>query len=215
MYEFIQGRVCTSEDLSREPVCRGVARKLGEWHSVLPIASANKTKGTHHTNGVPALDASCPEVTSRYQRIKSTTPGKVAPNLWTVLQKWILALPRETEAQMKRNDLLQVELERIVTEFGNLPGLGKDGVCSDSTHSSHQALLIALAIADLRALRSSFRERYPSSTSVRPIVRDCRCLFHRLRVCHTCSCSFRHCKPFRRMGRLRMRLQRAAHALPT
>jgi len=166
MYEFIQGRVCTSEDLSREPICRGVARKLGEWHSVLPIASVNKTKGTHHTNGVPALDVSCPEVTSHYQRIKSTTPGKVAPNLWTVLQKWILALPRETEAQMKRNDLLQVELERIVTEFGNLPGLGKNGVCSDSTHPSHQALLIALAIADLRALRSSFRQRYPSSTSV-------------------------------------------------
>lgn len=134
MYEFIQGRVCTSEDLSREPIRRGVARKLGEWHSVLPIASVNKVKGTDHTNGVPASDVSCPKGSSHYQRIKLKTPGKVVPNLWTVLQKWILALPRETEAELKRNDLLQVELERIVTEFANLPGLGKDGVCSTFTH---------------------------------------------------------------------------------
>jgi ethanolamine kinase len=166
MYEFIQGRVCTSEDLSREPIRRGVARKLGEWHSVLPIASVNKTKGTDHTNGVPASDVSCPKVSSHYQRIKSATPGKVAPNLWTVLQKWILALPRETEAQMKRNDLLQVELGRIVNEFGNLRGLGKDGVCSKSTRSNFQALLIALAIARLRSLRSSFRQRYCPFTTV-------------------------------------------------
>lgn len=166
IYKFIQGRVCTSEDLSRESICRGVARRLGEWHSVLPIASVNETNGIDHTNGTLALDVSSPKMSSHYQKTKSITPRKVVPNLWTVLQKWILALPKETAAEMKRNDVLQVELGRIVTEFGHLPGLGEDGVCSKSTHPSHQALLIALAIADLRSLRSSFRQRYCPSTTV-------------------------------------------------
>lgn len=166
IYEFIQGRVCTSEDLRREPIRRGVARKLGEWHRVLPVASVNQTNGTDHTNGTPVLDVCSPDVSSHYRRIKSVTPGKVAPNLWTVLQKWILALPKETEAERKRNDILQVELERIVTEFGNLHGLGKDGVCSNFTRFSHRALLIALGIARLRSLRSSFRQHYCPSTTV-------------------------------------------------
>lgn len=158
--------MCTSGDLSCEPIRRGVARKLGEWHSVLPITSINEANGIDQIDGTLALDVSSPKTLSPYQKTKSITPRKVVPNLWTVLQKWILALPKETPAEMKRNDVLQVELGRIVTEFGHLPGLGKDGVRSKSTRLSHQALLTALTVADLRSLRSSFRQRYCPSTPV-------------------------------------------------
>lgn len=131
MYKFIQGSVCTSIDLGREPIRRGVARRLGEWHGVLPVLSVNQPNQLDYSNGAAALDVSSPKLSSYYQRIQSIAPGKVIPNLWTVLQKWILALPKESEPNRKRNNVLQNELERIVNEFGNLPGLGDNGVCSD------------------------------------------------------------------------------------
>ncbi len=45
------------------------------------------------------------------------------------MQKWIFALPITNEAEKKRKDVLQKELERTVSELGDTPGLGKDGVC--------------------------------------------------------------------------------------
>ena len=137
IYKFIQGCVCTPEDLCREQIRRGVARKLGEWHRVLPVASVSESNGTDHSDDAPPLFAPLPRASPYSQRIKSVAPGKTVPNLWTVMQKWILALPEETESEKKRNDLLQKELERLVIEFGNLPGLGEDGVCSGFARLSH------------------------------------------------------------------------------
>lgn len=131
LYKFIQGRVCESKDLGREQISRGVARKLGEWHGVLPITSVGESNGVDHPNGAPASSAHVSKKASAaFQWITSITPQMVVPNLWTVLQKWILALPTGTEQERTRNDDLQKELERIVPEFGNLEGLGEDGVCS-------------------------------------------------------------------------------------
>jgi ethanolamine kinase len=50
--------------------------------------------------------------------------------MWTVLQKWILALPTTTEEQRTRRRALQKELERVVRELDDGRGLGDDGVCS-------------------------------------------------------------------------------------
>jgi hypothetical protein len=50
--------------------------------------------------------------------------------MWTVLQKWIFALPTTTEEQRTRRRALQKELERVVRELDDGRGLGDDGVCS-------------------------------------------------------------------------------------
>src|SRR6516165_9452861 len=36
LYKYIRGRVCSPEDLTREAVWRGVARRLAEWHAIVP-----------------------------------------------------------------------------------------------------------------------------------------------------------------------------------
>ena len=60
--------------------------------------------------------------------INAITPNMSTPNLWTVIQKWIFALPVSTEAEKTRQGVLQKELERTVNELGDTRGLGKDGV---------------------------------------------------------------------------------------
>ena len=57
-------------------------------------------------------------------------PRHPGPNLWTVLQKWILVLPTTTEEQRNRRQRLQAELERVVQEFDDGKGIGEDGVRS-------------------------------------------------------------------------------------
>ena len=128
LYKYIRGQVCKPEDLRREPIWRGVARKLGEWHGVLPVISAGESDGLAILNGEAELPARKNKESPRSRKINSVTPGRTIPTLWTVLQKWILALPAGTESEMKRKDMLQEELERNVIEFGNIPGIGDDGV---------------------------------------------------------------------------------------
>ena len=62
--------------------------------------------------------------------ITKAAAGKPIPNLWSTMQKWILALPTDTEQQRERQALLQRELEEMVEKLSQRPGLGKDGVCS-------------------------------------------------------------------------------------
>ncbi|MCJ1254307.1 hypothetical protein MMC24_002122 [Lignoscripta atroalba] len=122
LYRFIQGRVCKPEDLTREAIWRAVARRLGEWHAVLPIVSAGESVVVQDgSTGIP-LSHSSSGSTPSLKEINAITPGKAAPNLWTVLQKWIFALPKD------RQLVLQKELERSVKELGDVPGLGKDGL---------------------------------------------------------------------------------------
>lgn len=118
LYRFVRGRVCTPDDLRREEVWRGVARQLGEWHARLPVVFES---GDHRALSASKLNLS-------KAAIKGITPGKGTPNLWTVMQKWILALPAATDAEMMRKNVLQKELERTVAELGNTPSLGEDGV---------------------------------------------------------------------------------------
>lgn len=119
LYRFIRGRVCTPEDLTRGDVWRGIARRLGEWHARLPII---------FESGEPNPLSACKPTLSK-AAINGITPGRGTPNLWTVMQKWILALPATTDAEMTRKNVLQKELQRTVAELGNTPGIGKDGVC--------------------------------------------------------------------------------------
>lgn len=131
MYRFIRGRVCTSEDLTREHIWRGVARRLAEWHARLPISSetgANRLKTKEKTNGrnLPSLLPAKPD--ELVGDAEALAPEKVNPTLWNVLQKWICALPTHTKAQKNRKVVLNRELQRTMTELGHQPGLGQHGV---------------------------------------------------------------------------------------
>lgn len=149
MYRFIRGRVCTSEDLSREHIWRGVARRLAEWHGRLPVSvetGTNRPKAKEKPNArkLPSL---LPEKPGRWpEDAEAFTPEQANPTLWTVLQKWICALPTQTESQKVRKDVLEKELQRTVAELGHRPGFGQHVVC----------LLpfppVALIVAKLRSL---------------------------------------------------------------
>ncbi len=135
LYRFIRGQVCKPEDLTREAVWRGVARRLGQWHAVLPIVSAGQTAVVVNGDGELPLSLSGSKSSAQdpatLEAINAIAPGKATPNLWTVMQKWIFALPTATEAEIARKDTLQKELERTVKDLGDIPGLGKDGVWSN------------------------------------------------------------------------------------
>lgn len=136
LYSFIRGAVTSPADLRREEIWRAVARRLAEWHAVVPcIATPRKSLGAE-INGSENPDMPAPTPSKKdpalQAAIDSVAPGKPAPNVWTVMQKWIYALPVGTEAEKARQANLQKELTRLVAEFSNRPGLG-DNSASSST----------------------------------------------------------------------------------
>lgn len=108
LYRFIEGVACTPDDLRRPDVWPSTASRLGQWHAILPVseAVAGSTKADH-----------------KYENINQLIPGKPIPNVWTVLQKWIKALPQETDAEKERQQTLQRELEWSVKMLGNTSSL--------------------------------------------------------------------------------------------
>jgi ethanolamine kinase len=117
LYKFIAGTVCTPEDLRRPEVWRGVAQRLGEWHATLPISSISSTcpapsQLSPHNKRASLVD------------MAQLTPGKPIPNVWTTMQKWILALPTSTTAQTTRREELMKELKSLTKLLGDTPGVG-------------------------------------------------------------------------------------------
>ncbi|CAJ2513302.1 Uu.00g014210.m01.CDS01 [Anthostomella pinea] len=120
MYRYIRGRVTQPADLRTLPVYRAVARRLAQWHARVPCIHetyAEKSGLNGITNG--PHDAAATD---------HVAPGKPPPNVWTVMQKWILALPAKTDAERTRQADLQKELERLVGELSQRPGLGENGL---------------------------------------------------------------------------------------
>ncbi|KAJ7432867.1 kinase-like domain-containing protein [Mycena latifolia] len=108
LYGFVIGKVCSEDDVTQESIWRGVARTMGHWHAVLVTASfGNADEGDH--KGI-------------------SMPGKPVPNIWTLMQKWVHALPARNPAEEERHAKYQKELERLVKELGDTPGLGGDGL---------------------------------------------------------------------------------------
>lgn len=107
-----------------------MARRLGQWHAVLPVdvsASAPSEETPAVASHLPLLD-STKTGSVQPDDITPIQPREAGPNLWTVLQKWILALPVTTEEQRARRRTLQKELERIVAELDDGAGIGERGV---------------------------------------------------------------------------------------
>ncbi|KAM0339641.1 hypothetical protein ACHAPQ_001601 [Fusarium lateritium] len=147
MYRYILGRPARAQDLSEPLILSAIARRLAHWHAIVPCLSDPKHarddkhvngdakfNGEAHANGDVQTNSQHNGVVngddekSRQQQIDSTAPGKPPPNVWTTMQKWIFALPTDTDAQRERQALLQEELKQMVRKLSQRPGLGKNGL---------------------------------------------------------------------------------------
>ena len=132
LYRFIRGAVTSPADLRRQSIWRAVARRLAEWHAVIPCLPYQKAPIAAEINGSHQFGLPTPTSSRKdpalQAAIDNVAPGKPAPNVWTVMQKWIYALPVASDSEMARQATLQKELTRLVAEFSNRPGLGKDSV---------------------------------------------------------------------------------------
>lgn len=135
LYGFIPGKVCKAEDLTQEPVWRGVAQRLAQWHAKVPITGISSkvpiqngangqangcTNGFHpvsKTNGASGVQSQSSEIRAR----------RPVPNLWSVIQNWINALPTDTDKERARKKMLQQEMERSFQELDQQDGIGEHG----------------------------------------------------------------------------------------
>ncbi|KAH0360905.1 kinase-like protein, partial [Aureobasidium melanogenum] len=116
LYKYIAGDVCSPEDLRRPDVYRAVARRLGQWHSTLPIAAISSLQTLQEQNDV----ADDSHIQHHTDEAGNKRPK---PSLWTVMQEWINALPVATQKEKERRDMLQRELTHLSNELGGTPGL--------------------------------------------------------------------------------------------
>ncbi|KAL2207370.1 kinase-like protein [Sarocladium strictum] len=123
LYRYISGTPATHHDLRDRSTLLATARRLAQWHATVPCFSDSYLKtngvidGLFQTNG-----------NAEKKAIDETAPGKAPPNLWTVMHKWILALPRKTQAECERQDLLLQEMKHLVDQLSQRPGLGENGL---------------------------------------------------------------------------------------
>lgn len=132
MYRFMPGTVTTPKDLRQESISLGIAKKLAEWHAIVPCLQTTRQPleteiNGSKENGIPAPTPSKMDPALQ-AAIDGVAPGKPTPNVWSVMQKWIYALPNTTDAQRIRQAELQKELLRLVDEMANRPGLGENSV---------------------------------------------------------------------------------------
>ena len=120
LYRFITGAVAQPKDLADPPILHAIARRLAQWHATVPCIPASSLGRNGSSKG---------DDESKHALIVKASAGKPIPNVWTTMQKWILALPTDTEARRERKALLQQELETMVQRLGQRPGLGNNGVC--------------------------------------------------------------------------------------
>ncbi|KAI1910548.1 hypothetical protein LOZ53_004368 [Ophidiomyces ophidiicola] len=161
LYRFIRGQVASPHDLTQPAIWRGVARRLAQWHAVLPINETAAHMKPHHEADTPATpldlaDAHLLDGAGVPAKDDDIVPVATAEQsggatLWTVLQKWIVALPATTERERERRRLLQREFERTVAELDDKSGLGENG--------------LIFAHCDLLCANVIVQPKPPSSTS--------------------------------------------------
>ena len=125
LYRYVCGEVSQPRDLMEPRITTAIARRLAQWHATIPCLPDAPVDSVYE-NGHGTAN-------SIKAKIANAAPGKPAPNVWTTMQKWILALPNATESQRQRQVLLQAELQQIVKQLSLRPGYGRDGVRTPSS----------------------------------------------------------------------------------
>ncbi|KAL9105269.1 MAG: hypothetical protein Q9227_009528 [Pyrenula ochraceoflavens] len=117
LYNFTRGQVCTPDDLTTEPVWRGVARRIAEWHARLPLV-VNK-EGDHHDDRSPQStpSQSTPSAISSPASSADNIERLPTPNMWSVMLKWVAELPSRSPDERARNSQLRTEIERSFEEL--------------------------------------------------------------------------------------------------
>ncbi|KAK4988983.1 hypothetical protein LTR50_003579 [Elasticomyces elasticus] len=114
LYRYIEGDVCSPEDLRRPEIWRAVAKRLGQWHACLPISAIS----TVSTSDPPAVVGSPTDPPSK------PAHSRPSPDLWSVMQQWIHSLPDNTEEQKAMKEKLDKELVTMTARLGDTPGIG-------------------------------------------------------------------------------------------
>lgn len=135
--------MCTPEDLRRPDIWHGVARRLGEWHAVLPVSVISSLQDGGLANGTTTNFHS--DLLERF------LADKPKPNLWSLLQRWILALPSGTPEERERQKTLFSELEWAVGKLGTVRGVGD----TDPFVFAHCDLLSGNVIVQASSAQSS------------------------------------------------------------
>lgn len=139
LYRFVSGSVASPQDLSDPPLLTATARRLAQWHATVPclhddsvLGNGNQANGhasKSAPNGANGHSAANGESNGAVKPANANAvPGLPSPNVWTTMQKWIRALPTDTEAQRERQALLQREIGEMVQQLSQRPGLGRNGV---------------------------------------------------------------------------------------
>lgn len=132
LYRYVRGSVTSPADLREERIYRAVARRLAQWHATVPCLpgqTGHSRRSSRADGAVKKGNELVPVDEVEYQRaVDGVAPGKPTPNVWTVMQKWIFALPTDTDAERARQAELQKELKWLVGELSSREGYGKNGV---------------------------------------------------------------------------------------
>ncbi|CZT19456.1 related to ethanolamine kinase [Ramularia collo-cygni] len=88
-YQFLNGTVCSAEDMTTKRVWANVAREMARWHATLP-----------------AVELDTPERIINFE-----------PSIWSTTRKWLNALSTDTDAQRKRLALLEEEFAYCVNNL--------------------------------------------------------------------------------------------------
>lgn len=132
----MRGKPCGHLDLVTPPIFRGVARKLAQWHAVLP------SNGTSSTPSKEASIVANSETGPEKQDLEVIRPRRTGPSMWAVLQKWILALPVATPEQRSRRLSLQRELQWAAGQLDDGKGIGEDGVRPQRFQAHSRCIMI-------------------------------------------------------------------------
>ena len=128
IYRYVPGTVMRPSDLHSHPISLAIARHLAQWHAILPCPSYSNTRAAQDAiaNTVAAhKEEGNDKENELAPKEFSSTVSEPHDNLWTVMHRWISALPVETKEQRTRQEVLRAELSRSVNEFVRRPGLGQ------------------------------------------------------------------------------------------
>lgn len=124
LYRYVPGEVAQPPHLSEPPLSKAIARRLAEWHATVPCQHNVPPHVNGKTNGNHRNEAR----NQNGNHDHAPASGKPTPNVWTTMQKWILALPAQTDQQKETQATLQQELTEMVGKLSHRPGLGQNGL---------------------------------------------------------------------------------------